>query len=375
MRYRLGEFVFGAFNLIGFCSERISWRLLFGVLPAILSRSQSVAFRGHFHPGSRVLGRPFAAQNTQLTQTTSPMESSSVSLPSGGGNSEATMQFSSVLLEHDEETELKRKTALIVLNSPMQNPPSPLFAQLWERSSFHACADGGANRLYQATIAGNSPGGSNGGPTTTNRIQEQYIPNLIRGDLDSLWDHVQEHYASLGTTIEHDPCQDTNDLDKVLQVCQTEKVSRVLIYGAFGGRFDQEMASLQALYNWGPTFAFQVFLYTDETFAFLVPAATQCEIQMPFYDNHISPPKQRHQEQDGANSLPVVGEGPTCGLIPLGCKCDSIVTNGLKWDLDGNTPMEFGGLVSTSNRIMKAVVTVKSSHPVVFTAEISSSTQ
>lgn len=66
----------------------------------------------------------------------------------------------------------------------------------------------------------------------------------------------------------------------------------------------------------------------------------------------------------------MVAEGPTCGLIPVGCRCDSIVTSGLKWDSDGSMPMEFGGLVSSSNRIMEKVVTVKASHPIVFTAEL-----
>jgi len=66
----------------------------------------------------------------------------------------------------------------------------------------------------------------------------------------------------------------------------------------------------------------------------------------------------------------MVGEGPTCGLIPLGCRCESITTSGLMWDLDGTTPLVFGGLVSSSNRIMEPVVKVSSSHPIIFTAEI-----
>ena len=70
--------------------------------------------------------------------------------------------------------------------------------------------------------------------------------------------------------------------------------------------------------------------------------------------------------------MKIVGEGPTCGLIPIGCRVDSIKTSGLKWDLDGNMPLEFGGLVSSSNRIMEPVLTVESSQPVVFTAEITS---
>jgi thiamine pyrophosphokinase len=251
-------------------------------------------------------------------------------------------QFTSPLL--DQET--AHKTALIVLNYPMQSPPSSLFTKLWALSSGHICADGGANRLYQATKG-------------LEDKKTKYIPDLIRGDLDSLLPDVRQYYQELGVRIEEDPCQDTNDLDKALQVCH-KAYSRILVFGAFGGRFDQEMASLQALYKWGSTFDNQVFLYTDETMAFLIPANVKVEVR--FY----------HAEDDATTTHEdlEMGEGPTCGLIPLGGRVESITTSGLKWDLDGTIPLEFGGLVSTSNRMMQSVVTVESSHPVVFTTEV-----
>jgi thiamine pyrophosphokinase len=42
----------------------------------------------------------------------------------------------------------------------------------------------------------------------------------------------------------------------------------------------------------------------------------------------------------------------------------------LKWNLNGDVALEFGGMVSTSNRAMNEVVTVQASHPLVFTAEM-----
>lgn len=65
-----------------------------------------------------------------------------------------------------------------------------------------------------------------------------------------------------------------------------------------------------------------------------------------------------------------VGEGPTCGLVPLGGRCDRATTSGLRWDLDGARPLEFGGLVSTSNRAAEPIVTVEASAPLLFTAEM-----
>jgi thiamine pyrophosphokinase len=66
-----------------------------------------------------------------------------------------------------------------------------------------------------------------------------------------------------------------------------------------------------------------------------------------------------------------VGEGPTCGLIPLGCTVEFVTTQGLQWNLC-NQPTSFGGLVSTSNRIISSDATVKviCSHPLVFTAQV-----
>ena len=241
------------------------------------------------------------------------------------------------------------------MNSSIQPKPNPWFDKLWEVSNERICADGGANRLYN--------------------YSKDYIPNRIRGDLDSLDPMVKKYYQEQNVLVEQDPCQDTNDLDKALQVCCTAGSSgengdttttscRVVVYGAFGGRFDQEMASFAALYKWSPQFNYQMYLYNDETCAWLIPANEKCEIRLPFYDTH------NLEDDDGTTIQEIIGEGPTCGLIPLGCRCESIVTTGLKWDLDGTMPMEFGGLVSSSNRIMKPVVTVFTSHPIIFTAEL-----
>ena len=232
---------------------------------------------------------------------------------------------------------------MVILNTPIPTPPSLLFERLWQSSTFHICADGGANRLYDATHG-----------------KDNYLPNVIRGDLDSLRDPVREYYASKDVLIEKDPCQDTNDLDKVLQrivqpTTRTGTYDRVIIYGAFGGRFDQEMGSFQALYKWADSFQNRIWLYSDETLAVLVPAGKKVEIMVPF--------------QDDLNTS--IREGPTCGLIPMGSKVDSITTSGLKWNLE-NSETEFGGLLSTSNHVVgdNGMITVETTQPIFFTAEV-----
>eukprot|EP00550_Attheya_septentrionalis_P012244 CAMPEP_0198305626 /NCGR_PEP_ID=MMETSP1449-20131203/58004_1 /TAXON_ID=420275 /ORGANISM="Attheya septentrionalis, Strain CCMP2084" /LENGTH=277 /DNA_ID=CAMNT_0044008161 /DNA_START=211 /DNA_END=1041 /DNA_ORIENTATION=- len=245
-------------------------------------------------------------------------------------------------------------TALVILNSPITRPPSRLFQKLWAMSSFRICADGGANRLYDATVSFSS------GDAST--AATQYVPNMIRGDLDSLRPDVRAYYESMGSVVEQDHCQDTNDLDKALQAVQRNAVHmrennnnnnstpnntfRVCIYGAFGGRFDQEMASIQALYKWSEPFLNHLTLYSDETCAILLPALVKNQIRLPLSNADLS-----SSSSYGDTSERIGREGPTCGLIPIGGRCESVRTTGLKWNLDGTTPLEFGGLVSSSNHV------------------------
>jgi thiamine pyrophosphokinase len=221
-----------------------------------------------------------------------------------------------------------------------------VFDRLWKSSHYHICADGGANRLMDATY-------DNHDTTNNNNNTNSYIPNAIRGDLDSLREDTRLYFESHGVEIEKDPDQDSNDLDKALHKIMSisQDFDQIIIYGAFGGRFDQEMASFQALYKWAPKFANRIWLYSDETLACLIPSNCHVEIQIP------------HAVTVG------IREGPTCGLIPLGFECKSLSTTGFKWNLEG-AESAFGGLVSTSNCIIDEVVGVEASHPLVFTAEV-----
>lgn len=290
-----------------------------------------------------------------------------------GSGAEASMKVrrhvSPFVSSDDGESDEHVASCLVILNGPISRPPSRIFQHLWGRSNYRICADGGANRLFDATVTTSDTSSEK---TTPNNV---YLPDKIKGDLDSLRSDVREHYENLGVDVERDRCQDTNDLDKCLQtiLAQSEadsskdeaidknKKTNVYIYGAFGGRFDQEMASMQALYRWADAFSYRLVLYTDETCAFLLPDEQMNEIKLA----NIG---ETDGQSDGDNRP--MGEGVTCGLIPIGCRCDSATTTGLKWNLDGDCPLEFGGLVSTSNRIVEDVVTVKSSQPLVFTTEM-----
>ena len=289
---------------------------------------------------------------------------------------------------------------LIILNSRIRVPIGPVFSKLWSMSSYRICADGGANRLFDAAAAAiaNTNGGGDAtydissslkvsaespqpsGPASQTVLQQQSVqrssssdagtgtpawgvehgdaPDLIIGDLDSLRDDVETYYRSKNVQIERVADQDTNDLDKALRFLERtrpEVPERVFVYGAFGGRFDQEMASIQALFRWKDSFGHRLWLYDEENCAFLLGENIDNEIFLPNY---------------GENHESCVGEGPTCGLIPIGMPCESVITDGLKWDLDGSMPLRFGGLISSSNRVMKERVRIRCSQPLIFTTEV-----
>lgn len=149
--------------------------------------------------------------------------------------------------------------------------------------------------------------------------------------------------------------------------------TRTFIYGGFGGRFDQEMGVINTLFVWGNKQSFQqttLAVYDEETCAFVlpeIPMKSEILIRYPAGESTLN--NNDDNDDDIQSDTQVVGEGPTCGLIPIQGRCDKVITTGLKWNL-GDQPMEFGGLVSSSNRVMNEVVTVETSSPMLFTTEM-----
>lgn len=236
---------------------------------------------------------------------------------------------SPLLLDNTSTTNVPT-TAIVLLNSP-SFPESSLLPRFWQSSTLRVCADGGANRLYSY-------------------LDTLALPDAICGDLDSLQPSVLAYYRDQGVKIVQDVDQNRNDLDKSLRVVSDAHCERCIVYGAFGGRFDQEMGCFQALYAWNDRIH-ELWLYDDHTCAILLSANVLYSIRLAANGGGF-------------------GEGPTCGLIPLGGPCDSVTTTGLQWNLQAER-LAFGGLVSTSNRVVDDVITVFSANqPIVFTAEV-----
>lgn len=210
---------------------------------------------------------------------------------------------------------------------------SVLLPSLWSMAKVKICADGGANRLFDSFSA-------------AERLH--YVPDLIKGDLDSLRQDVREFYCSNGTRIVMDHDQDHNDLSKCLEEVESGATSvspdaTVLALGAFGGRFDQEMAAFHVLHSY-PNM--KLILLDEANLSFLLRPGLRHRIR----------PDRRF-------------EGPVCGLIPLAGAAKQVYTRGLQWNLNGEE-LAFGVMVSSSNRVDQDEIEVVTDAPLVWTTEL-----
>lgn len=274
------------------------------------------------------------------------------------------------------DTSVADNCVLILLN---QSFAKLNLIRFWKATELHICADGGANRLYDFF---------------SDSTRDNFIPEFITGDFDSIRDEVKQYYASKGSRIIEQSTQYATDFMKAVTIAQiwyglaelkqtllkssdsidshdglvrlVEKIPKpesdnnpipvhLYILSALGGRFDQTVHSISQLYKLNETDPHLRLLFiTEYDVVFVLSRGT----------NYIS-----YKSKAVFSSSSV----PTCGLLPLGSSQVTIDSDGLKYDVH-NWESSMTTQVSSSNGLSgtKGVV-VRILDPLVMNIEIDSS--
>lgn len=254
-----------------------------------------------------------------------------------------------------------KKNILLILNNPT-NITIQQCQHLWNQSKFAICADGAGAWLYEENLKNK---------------ELRLIPRLIHGDLDSFRkaqnEEAYKFFMEHNCEITRNPSQDSTDMEKCLnesirfiredeekniqqppppplrnrgeeEVEEPNKHYNVFVLGAFGGRFDHEMGNLNTGLRFINRFNRILFL------------SSNCfgEILTPNTKHVLSP----------------IPKDTLCGIIPIFGPCDSLTTQGLKWNLTKH-PSHFGGMVSTSNQTVEEKIQIEiSNQPMFWTSVI-----
>ncbi|KAI5967908.1 THI80 [Candida margitis] len=223
---------------------------------------------------------------------------------------------------------------------------------VWIHCGLVVCSDGGANRLHDYF--------------SNDKEREDYLPNYIVGDFDSLRDDVKSFYQSRGVKIIQQYGQYSNDFQKSIRCIQlhfllseqgkawphidkddglreiweneiggTSNIQiHVYALSVIGGRFDQTIQSINQLYilhQKEPNL--HVFFITNDDLIFLLYKGV----------NYVSYPNRAIFCKDTSSP-------PLCGLLPLGDKPVVLNSFGFRYDVK-NWVTQIMGKISSSNRV------------------------
>uniref|UniRef100_A0AAG5CQ72 Thiamin pyrophosphokinase thiamin-binding domain-containing protein n=1 Tax=Anopheles atroparvus TaxID=41427 RepID=A0AAG5CQ72_ANOAO len=215
---------------------------------------------------------------------------------------------------------LDNSLAIVLLNRPILLEKH-YFTAVWNTAKVRVAVDGGTNRWVDFV------------KDNINQEHRLKPPDLVTGDFDSCNREAMEYVEQLKCTIIQTPDQNATDFTKSLKVLQAHGydhhagITRVLALCESSGRLDQIMANINTLFLAETILpGAGVFLRSSNSLSWLLRPG----------DHNIDIPQR------------LVMDKLWCSLVPIGqpCKC---TTEGLKWNLDGTRPLQFGSIVSTSN--------------------------
>ncbi|QSZ28584.1 hypothetical protein DSL72_003082 [Monilinia vaccinii-corymbosi] len=269
-----------------------------------------------------------------------------------------------------------KEFALIVLNQPLELPPS-IYKKLWDNAVYHIAADGAANQVYDKNHETPFHGDARDPVLQDQRKAGNHLDiDTIIGDLDSMSSNLFRYFEENGTEIIRDGDQDSTDFTKAVRYVKTfeqpagsertppcshrqkrlEQIKQLprpldmICLGGLGGRVDQALSQLHHLYMFqrDPNYSQgKMYLVSSEAITFVLKAG-----------------KHRIKVKEESRLLKL---GKHIGILPV--KEPSVITTqGLEWDVkDWKT--EFGGDMSTSNHVREDWVVVETTKDVVFTID------
>ena len=201
-----------------------------------------------------------------------------------------------------QKIERPLKKALIICNG--NPPPQALLKQLWHKADYRVAVDGGANLLPVLNL----------------------FPDAVVGDLDSLNPDVQKQLPQ--KILFHIKEQDTNDADKAVRHCLKLGFTEINLLGAEGGRQDQFLSNLEILFKYAPRA--RLIIWT---------------------------PLERMEFITGTwkETLP---PGTTLSLLPVFGGAKSVVSQGLKFELNNNALLPGKSPSGVSNQVLSNSVKV-----------------
>jgi len=159
--------------------------------------------------------------------------------------------------------------------------------------------------------------------------------------MDSIEKEILNYYLKQGTLEVKRIEQDCNDFEKALKyLLSLQSTSKyIIIYGAFGQRFDHEIQAFNILRK----FLFQ----TNKDIIFISHDNWAIALRPGIHNIHCSKI-----------------QGPTCGLLPL-YNSVKVSTKGFRWNLN-ETVLEFGNIISSSNEIIENPLTIENDAVFIF---------
>uniref|UniRef100_A0AC35GQA1 Thiamine diphosphokinase n=1 Tax=Panagrolaimus sp. PS1159 TaxID=55785 RepID=A0AC35GQA1_9BILA len=225
------------------------------------------------------------------------------------------------------------RAVAILTNSPFALLPAK-WQEIWSTAVFRCATDGAANHLR---------------PFCESQTGLK-LPHLVSGDFDSISDHTKTFLSDNNVEIIETDDQNNTDLTKLIKiVCDRKDLEweAIFILGGFGGRFDHTMASLNSLLKSHEWTSKPVFLLDHENLTTML------------HKGHTTVTFR---------NLPSPLFTKSCGLIPIVQRETIVSLKGFQWNLD-EFPLQFGGLISTSNNIVSDEVEVKTNEPLIFTLQ------